>query len=67
MSILHGIPREHYEMHATQLFIDRSSVPHAHVECAPVMGHIRQKKYESTLFKTDCKFFSERHCFHILT
>jgi len=24
-------------MHATQLFIDRSDVPHAHVECAPQM------------------------------
>jgi len=25
-------------MHATQLFIDRSGVPHAHVECAPCLG-----------------------------
>jgi len=43
--ILHGISREHYAMHATQLFIDRSSVPHAYVECTPGMGRIRQKKY----------------------
>jgi len=43
--ILHGISREHYAMHATKLFIDQSSVPHAHVECAPGMEHIRQKKY----------------------
>jgi len=43
--ILHGISREHYAVHATQLFIDRSSIPHAHVECATGMGHIRQKKY----------------------
>jgi len=32
-----------WDVHATQLFIDRSSVPHAHVECAPGMGRIRQK------------------------
>jgi len=31
--ISHGISRKHYVMHATQLFIDRSGVPHAHVEC----------------------------------
>jgi len=43
--ILSGIPREHYSMHAAQLFIDRSSVPQAHIECAPGMGHTRQKKY----------------------
>jgi len=43
--ILHGMSRENYAMHALQLFIDRSSVPHAHVECAPGIGHIRQKKY----------------------
>jgi len=43
--ILHVISREHYAMHAVQLFIDRSSVPHAHVECAPGMWHIRQKNY----------------------
>jgi len=30
--ILHGISREHYAVHATQLFIDRSGVPHAHVD-----------------------------------
>jgi len=28
-----------------QLFIDRSGVPHAHVECDPGIGHTRQKKY----------------------
>ena len=56
MAILHGISREHYAMHATQLFIDRSGVPHAHVECAPGMEHIRQKKHH---FEIDCKFFSE--------
>jgi len=43
--ILHGISREHYAMHATQLFIDGSGAPHAHVECAAGMGLIRQKKY----------------------
>jgi len=43
--ILYGISREHYAMHATQLFIDRSGVPHAHVACDPGMGHIRQKKH----------------------
>jgi len=26
-------------------FFDRSGVPHAHVDCAPCMGHTRQKKY----------------------
>jgi len=45
MPILHGISREHHAMHAAQLFIDRSGVPHAHVECAPGMEHTRQKKY----------------------
>jgi len=45
VAILHGISREHYAMHATQLFIDRSGVPHAHVECAPGMEHTWQKKY----------------------
>jgi len=43
--ILHGISRERYAIYATQLFIDRSGVPHAHVECAPCKGHTRQKKY----------------------
>ena len=38
MPILFGISPEHYVMHATQLFIDWSSVPHAHVECAPRMA-----------------------------
>ena len=43
-------------MHATQLFIDRSGVPHAHVECAHAWGmrHTRQK---SPLFKLIVKFF----------
>jgi len=59
--ILHGISREHYAVHAAQLFIDRSSVPHVHVEYAPAMGHIRQKKYP---FLIGCKKFSERRCFH---
>jgi len=36
--VLHGISREHYAMHAIQLFIDRSGVPHAHVECAHAWG-----------------------------
>jgi len=45
MPISHGISREHYAMHATQLFIDGSGAPHAHVECAPCMGRTRQKKY----------------------
>ena len=57
MPVLHGMSREHYAMHATQLFIDRSGVPHAHVECA-------HKKYP---FKIDCKFFSEGRYFHVLT
>jgi len=43
--VLQEISREHYAMHANQLFIDRLGVPHAHVECAPYMGHTRQKKY----------------------
>jgi len=54
VTILHGISREHYAMHATQFFIDRSGVPHAHVECAPGMGTFHR---ESTLFKTIVKFF----------
>jgi len=28
--ILYGISRKHYAVHANQLFIDRSSVTHAH-------------------------------------
>jgi len=43
--ILLWILREHYAMHAAQLFIYQSSVPHVHVECASGMGHVRQKKY----------------------
>jgi len=60
--ISHGISREHDAMHVTQLFIDRSGVPHAHVECAPGMGHNRQNKYP---FSIDCKKFSEGRCFHV--
>jgi len=60
--ILHGISREHYAVHTTQLFIDRSGVPHAYVECVPGMGHARQK-YP---FQIDCKIFSEGRCFYIL-
>jgi len=41
--ILHGISREHYAMNATQRFIDRSGVPHAHVECAAVWGTLDRK------------------------
>jgi len=43
-----------YAMHATQLFIDRPGVPHAHVQCAPCMGHIRQK---TCPFQIGCKIF----------
>ena len=38
MPILHGISREHYAMHATKLFNDRSGLPHADDECAPGIG-----------------------------
>jgi len=31
---LHGKLHDHDAMHATQLFIGRSSVPQAHVKCA---------------------------------
>jgi len=41
--VLHGISREHYATHATQLFIDRSGVPHA--------------ERKSTLFKLIVNFF----------
>jgi len=61
VAILHGISREHYAMYATQLFIDRSGVPHANVECT--LGMTRQKKCP---FQIDCKFFSEKHCFLVL-
>ena len=60
MPILHGISREHYAVHATQLFIDRSGVPHAHVESAPGIAHTRQKKH---LLQIDCKCFSEWRVF----
>ena len=63
MPTLHVISHEHYAMHATQLFIDRSGVPHAHVECAPYLGHTRQKKHP---FQSDCKIFSEGRYFHVL-
>jgi len=52
--ISHEISREHDAMHATQLFIDRSGVSHAHVECAPGMGTFDRK---STLFKLIVNFF----------
>jgi len=55
--ILHGISREHFAMHATQLFIDRSGVPHAYVKCALCIrqvGHSRQKTHP---FQIDCKIF----------
>ena len=48
MPILHVISREHYAMHATQLCIGRSGVPHDHVECAHAWGTLDRK---STLFK----------------
>jgi len=52
--ILHWISREHYAMHATQLFIDRSSVPHAYVECTPGMDTFDKKR---TLIKLIANFF----------
>jgi len=45
--ILHGISRERYAVHGTQLFIDRSCVPQA-------WGTFDRK---STLFKLVVKFF----------
>ena len=61
MPVLHGISREHYTMHGTQLFIDRSGVPHALVECAPCMGHgghaLGTHERKTTLFKLIAKFF----------
>jgi len=36
---------------------------HAHVKCAPCMGHIRQKKYS---FKIGYKIFTKGRCFHVL-
>ena len=32
-----------FAMHATQLFIDRSGGPHAHVECAHAWGTLDRK------------------------
>ena len=63
MPILHGISYEHNAMHATQLFLGWSGVPHAHVECAPRMGNTGQKKYS---YEIDYKFFSEGCCFDVL-
>jgi len=60
---LHGTSHEHYAMHATQLFIDRSGVPHAHVDCAPGMGHTKQKKHP---FWIDCTIVSEGRYFRVL-
>jgi len=40
-------------MHATQLFIDRSGVPHAHVECAHAWDTLDRKR---TLFKLIATF-----------
>ena len=54
MPILHRISCEHYAMYETQFFIDLPGVPHAHVECAPYMGHTGQKKKH---FKLILKFF----------
>ena len=54
MPVLHVISGEDYAMHATQLFIDRSGVPHAHVECADAWGTLDRK---SPLFKLIAKFF----------
>jgi len=45
--ILYGISREHYAMHATQLFIDRSGVPMA-------WGTLNRK---STLFILIVEYF----------
>jgi len=57
-----------YHVHIMQCmqpnFINRSGVPHAHVECVQCMGHTRQKKHP---FLIDCKIFSEVRCFHVLT
>jgi len=55
--VLHAMSREHYAVHAIQLFIDRSGVPHhAHVECAPGMGRGTLDR-KSTLFKLIVQFF----------
>jgi len=45
--ILHGISREHYAMHATQLYIDRSGVPHAMSSVPHAWGTLDRK---STLY-----------------
>jgi len=58
--ILHGISREHYAMHATQLFTDRSVYPMLMSSVPPVMGHTRQKKYP---FWIECNIFSEGRLF----
>jgi len=61
--ILHGVSREHYAMHATQLLIDWWGVPHAHIECAAGKGHTPQKKCH---FWIDCKIFSEGRFLRVL-
>ena len=43
MPILHWISREDYAVHATQLFIDRSGVPHAHVRKSTFYKLITEK------------------------
>jgi len=57
MPIFHGISHQHYAMHATQLFIDRSIVPQA-------WGTFDRK---STLFELIANFFSEERCYRVLT
>ena len=52
MPILRGISLEHYAMHATQLFIDRSGVP---MLMSPQGWGTHDRK--STLFKLIVKFF----------
>jgi len=41
-------------MHTIQLVIDRSGVPHVHVECAPCLGTLDRK---NTFFKLIVKLF----------
>jgi len=52
--ILHGISRDHYAMHATQLFIDRSGVPLLMSGVPHACGTPDRK---STLFKLVVNFF----------
>jgi len=51
---LYGISREHYTMHAAQLFIDRSSVPMLMSSVPQEWGTLDRK---STLFKLIVKYF----------